>query len=1240
MQLEAALRSFAIYCGDPAGIKLHVLYAASDVTLRSFYEQLASEHPQVQFVPETNFRADLINIIRESDYVLFVVDDNVFIAPFTLGAVVDSLEAKPQALGFSLRLGKNINYCYPLACPQQAPAMSDLGDRVRLFTWVGAEHDFGYPLEVSSSVYRTKDLLPAIEADPAMRNPNWLEAQLDRLKQNFAKTHPQLLCFEQSVAFCNPLNVVQQAFQNRNSAQLQFSPANLLWLYTAGFRIDLTIFSKFTPRGCQEEVELKFKPPQLPWDELQATLQVTPSAGHEAAEATSLECSFGLRDLSHEELATLLLLLNDLQTGGTRPKSDAWLLRLSRQVQRERDRLIREASQMVGNATARLGEVSNQLQQSQNECQVLNGQVTSLKGELQSTRQECDSLKNDCAELREEVSSTDAALARTRAELTNRNAYLDQLEKGKAWLEEQYFAWKREAERLSHQHAETEQRKNRLEEDLRRIRRKKLGHRLSRLFHLVFVTRRIKKHIDYPSKWVTTLKQLPLRGWAASKTKREIQRVRVVTHGFFKRRVIDFSFGLIRHDVAQRFPQLTAAERSGFSGVAPLSRGPNIVTLQALIGDKWLSFSRRIAWRSVINRVNGNGKVNRIEDKPWPKDQPLVSVVITCYNYGRFLTEAVDSVLAQTWQDFEIIVVDDGSDDPETIRVVTSLDKPKTRVIRQKNMKLPAARNSGIRRARGKYICCLDADDKLAPTYLEKCLYRLELGSVEICSTWQQNFGNHNAVLQPPEFSLPTLLESNCLSASAVFRRDLWETVFGYDEKMVLGYEDWEFWIRMAAAGARATVIAEPLFFYRKHGVSMISNTVQRHDEIYAYITNKHRETLWTAAEIERSAPVRFDALSRYMGQRCTTVAGNRTILVAMPFLTLGGAETILSRIVRYLAKHGWRIVVISTVEPPPNSGDTTPLFEQSTAEIFHLPKFLPQQQWADFIFYLIRSRGINLVWQVGSAFTYDLLPELHRRFNHLRVVDLLFNTVGHTANNRKYAHYIDLHCVESYEVKHWLMAEGEPADRIVVIPNGVDAEELQPKDKIAAASAVAPDLKEKFVVGYFGRLSEEKGPDIFIRIADQFKDAKNVQFVLGGIGPFEPEVRKLSAQLGLNGEMRFLGQVNVREWVPCCDVIVVPSRVDGRPNIVLESLAMGVPVIASKVGGLPELVKEKDCGFLCPVGSVNGFADYISYLRGCPEHLSQMKVQARKHAVEAFPLTKTCATYDALFAKLIDSAR
>lgn len=223
------------------------------------------------------------------------------------------------------------------------------------------------------------------------------------------------------------------------------------------------------------------------------------------------------------------------------------------------------------------------------------------------------------------------------------------------------------------------------------------------------------------------------------------------------------------------------------------------------------------------------------------KNNPSISIIIPCYNHGAYLMEAIDSVLASTFRDFEIIVVDDGSDEAETIAVLSEINRPKTRVMQQKNKGLPAARNAGINLSSGKYILCLDADDMVTPTLLEKSFQVLEnCPKTGVVATLPQHFGDQNYIWRPIPFSFYQLLRENLLHATCLFRHNIWKTVGGYDENMRAGCEDWEFWIRVAKAGWKFARIDEPLFLYRKDGQSMVSETQKRRHEIFSYIQRKH----------------------------------------------------------------------------------------------------------------------------------------------------------------------------------------------------------------------------------------------------------------------------------------------------------------------------------------------------------------------------------------------------------------
>jgi len=239
---------------------------------------------------------------------------------------------------------------------------------------------------------------------------------------------------------------------------------------------------------------------------------------------------------------------------------------------------------------------------------------------------------------------------------------------------------------------------------------------------------------------------------------------------------------------------------------------------------------------------------------PVKASTPTVSIVITCYNYGRYLEEAIDSCLRSTFQDFEIIVVNDGSTDPHTIAVLNQLNKPKTSVIHQENKGTAAARNAGIRQARGRYIFSLDADDVILPTLLEKEVAVLNSNpNVGFVTSWHRLFGKRNRIIRLRPYNFYRLLVSTShVASNSLFRKAAWEQAGGYNEQMRIAAEDWDFWISLAKRGWLGYTIPEVLFLYRKHGPSRATQGRKYRNMVMRQLYRNHRDVYARLAQIKR----------------------------------------------------------------------------------------------------------------------------------------------------------------------------------------------------------------------------------------------------------------------------------------------------------------------------------------------------------------------------------------------------
>lgn len=270
LQLDATIRSLLYNCPDAHGCQMKVLYKVSDEKNRRQYWKLAEEYASynfIKFVEETDFKNNLLEIISPKDYVLFLVDDNIFVRGFSLAAALERLKMNTAALGFSLRLGRNTVYCYSQNKSQLLPEFTYIDENTLKFNWTKAQYDFGYPLEVSSSIYKVEDIFPSILNSECI-NPNRLEEALDQSKPAFRSSKPELLCFTFSAAYCNPVNKVQKVIEkNRAGSNKDYSPEKLSDIFESGVRINIASYKNFFPNACHQETELVFTN-DTPHDEL------------------------------------------------------------------------------------------------------------------------------------------------------------------------------------------------------------------------------------------------------------------------------------------------------------------------------------------------------------------------------------------------------------------------------------------------------------------------------------------------------------------------------------------------------------------------------------------------------------------------------------------------------------------------------------------------------------------------------------------------------------------------------------------------------------------------------------------------------------------------------------------------------------------------------------------------------------------------------------------------------------
>ncbi|CAN5424079.1 glycosyltransferase family A protein [soil metagenome] len=225
-----------------------------------------------------------------------------------------------------------------------------------------------------------------------------------------------------------------------------------------------------------------------------------------------------------------------------------------------------------------------------------------------------------------------------------------------------------------------------------------------------------------------------------------------------------------------------------------------------------------------------------------------VTVVIPCYNQGIFLMDALKSLQTCDNNLFDLIIVNDGSIEKETKVILKRLSDEGFNVFNQENKGLGEARNTGIRLSRTDYVLPLDADNKILPIYLTKAIHILNT-QPEIAVVYgnAKLFGEETGALTPGPFNLQQLMICNYIDACAVIRKSAIEAVGLYDNMKIMGYEDWDLWLRFAFGGYQFYYLDETLFEYRVRENSMLrslNQNIQRQNEIEDYFSKKYADKL------------------------------------------------------------------------------------------------------------------------------------------------------------------------------------------------------------------------------------------------------------------------------------------------------------------------------------------------------------------------------------------------------------
>lgn len=275
--------------------------------------------------------------------------------------------------------------------------------------------------------------------------------------------------------------------------------------------------------------------------------------------------------------------------------------------------------------------------------------------------------------------------------------------------------------------------------------------------------------------------------------------------------------------------------------------------------------------------------------------KPIISIIVPCYNQSLFMRETLDCLQKQTIDNWECIVVNDGSTD-NTLDIAREYVIKDNRyiLVDKQNGGLSDARNEGIRVSHGKYILPLDSDDLIAPTYAEKAVAYFEKHpetTLVYCKA--RFFGDRNDEWILPEYNYEKLLFGNHIFCSCVYKRKDYDKTGGYNTNLKKGLEDWDFLLSLLSKESIVYKIPEFLFLYRKHGDSMVSKMRSHSKEIYNSIVANHMDVYY---------PYLYNVIiGQYWQNEYNSIFNSRTYklgnIIIKPFRSLKSFKQIVSNI-------------------------------------------------------------------------------------------------------------------------------------------------------------------------------------------------------------------------------------------------------------------------------------------------------------------------------------------------------
>lgn len=728
---------------------------------------------------------------------------------------------------------------------------------------------------------------------------------------------------------------------------------------------------------------------------------------------------------------------------------------------------------------------------------------------------------------------------------------------------------------------------------------------------------------------------------------------------------------------------------------------------------------------------------------------PKVSICIPTYKQVKFLTITLNSILSQTYDDYEIIITDDTPDN--TIEQLLSIFNFKGRLKYFKNeiqLGSPRNWNRAIELASGEYIKILHHDDWfLEQDSLQKFVKMLDDNpeadfafSSSIWNNsekgdrffWKPTLNQIKKLRKKPESLFPLNIVST--PSATIFRKKV-KVIFNENLKWIV---DMDFYFRVLCLNHKIVFNSEPLveiIINSKHQVTADCQG-KREVEIYEwvslyriirsktkfnYLNFKHLIFLFNNFKIKSphdleecgvkqknfeiiaaiffqwfysifSIPIKTLRICKEFGMKGVIIriinkllpAGTKrrmiikdlffrtklyfcilrnkkirkkfktqvvlqphkkNVLFIIPWMTVGGGDKVNLDLATHFNKDKYCIHFITTEK---SSNEWSDKFKKITLNVFHLPEFFPgktRDYYYTCIIEYLKVVKIDYLIISNSGIGYECLPFIKQNFPNIIILDILHGQGGEKEGggfpkySTNYDQWIDTRIVINNYLKNYIIDKyGINEKKVKVIYNGIDTVNLlhfkTEREFYKHKLGFSPN---DFIITFIGRLSYEKHPEKVIEIANEVVNHKgfnNVKFVIAGDGDLKHEINNLITKYKLTTTVFLIGYVeDIPHLLLDSNALILTSEMEGLPLVILESMAMGVPVVASKVGGIPEIISDGSDSFLVEYDKdlEKNFTEKLILLMDNENLRKRFSIQAQEKIEKQFSMREMVYQYEQL---------